>query len=203
MLGCKIIEDWIRRTRPSICTPRASNSSFSFAKAPSSVVQTGVKSAGCENRIVHFPLRNSWNLILPCVVCASKSGATEPILRRGCSAGMAMPRRKGVAAGRWMRSAGRAAERRAREAARGMIADILEVERGQLVGGVAQMFWISSRRQFRLVSGLDGNGVISTREERPGRCFILCAWLGQREVKSTLITLRVWVYLVSVVRLHS
>lgn len=111
-------------TRPSICTPRASNSSFNLAKAPSSVVQTGVKSAGWEKRMVHLPLRNSWNLILPCVVCASKSGATDPILRRGCSAGTVRPRRNGVTAGRWTRNAGRAAERRAREAARGMKADI-------------------------------------------------------------------------------
>ena len=34
--------------RPSTLTPRLSNSGFSLATAPSSVVQTGVKSLGCE-----------------------------------------------------------------------------------------------------------------------------------------------------------
>jgi hypothetical protein len=57
-------------TRPIICTPRASNSGFNFAKAPSSVVQTGVKSAGCENNTVHFPVMNLWKSRSPCVVFA-------------------------------------------------------------------------------------------------------------------------------------
>ena len=35
--------------RPSSFTPRLSNSGLSLATAPSSVVQTGVKSLGCEN----------------------------------------------------------------------------------------------------------------------------------------------------------
>jgi hypothetical protein len=63
------------RTRPIICTPRASNSGFSFAKAPSSVVQTGVKSAGCEKSMVHLLFRNLWKSRSPCVVFAWKLGA--------------------------------------------------------------------------------------------------------------------------------
>src|SRR5919204_5032402 len=65
--------------RPISLTPRLSNSGFSLASKPSSVVQTGVKSLGCENSIAQlFPIQ-SWNLILPSVVSASKSGATAPI----------------------------------------------------------------------------------------------------------------------------
>src|SRR6266702_2208358 len=64
---------------PISLTPRLSNSGFNFANAPSSVVQTGVKSFGCENNSAQeFPIQ-SWNLILPSVVSASKSGATAPI----------------------------------------------------------------------------------------------------------------------------
>ena len=65
--------------KPISLTPRLSNSGFSFASAPSSVVQTGVKSFGWENNSAQeFPIQ-SWNLILPSVVSASKSGATAPI----------------------------------------------------------------------------------------------------------------------------
>src|SRR5436189_63926 len=42
--------------RPSTFTLRLSNSGFSFATSPSSVVHTGVKSFGCEN---NTPLRES------------------------------------------------------------------------------------------------------------------------------------------------
>ena len=55
----------------------------------------------------------------------------DPSLSRGCSAGSANPRRNSGAAGRCTLSAGRAEERRAREAARGMKADILKVCMGQ------------------------------------------------------------------------
>ena len=41
--------------RPMTLTPRLSNSPFSRATAPSSVVQTGVKSLGCENSTAHEP----------------------------------------------------------------------------------------------------------------------------------------------------
>src|SRR3954453_3963924 len=66
---------------PISLTPRLSNSGFSFASAPSSVVQTGVKSFGCENKSAQLLPIQSWNLILPSVVSASKSGATAPIGR--------------------------------------------------------------------------------------------------------------------------
>src|SRR6202011_6322688 len=65
--------------RPISLTPRLSNSGFSLASAPSSAVQTGVKSLGCENSIAQLLPIQSWNLILPSVVWASKSGATVPI----------------------------------------------------------------------------------------------------------------------------
>src|SRR5580700_11942648 len=67
--------------RPISLTPRLSNSGFSLASAPSSVVQTGVKSLGCENSSAQLLPIQSWNLILPSVVSASKSGATAPIWR--------------------------------------------------------------------------------------------------------------------------
>src|SRR6202162_5965871 len=60
-------------------TPRLSNSGFNLTRAPSSVVQTGVKSFGCENRSAQLLPIQSWNLILPSVVSASKLGATAPI----------------------------------------------------------------------------------------------------------------------------
>src|SRR4030081_2180005 len=64
---------------PISLTPRLSNSGFSLASAPSSVVQTGVKSLGCENSIAQELPIQSWNLIGPSVVFASKSGAVSPI----------------------------------------------------------------------------------------------------------------------------
>src|SRR3954471_22067254 len=67
--------------RPISLTPRLSNSGFSLASAPSSVVQTGVKSLGCENSSAQLLPIQSWNLIFPSVVSASKSGATAPIWR--------------------------------------------------------------------------------------------------------------------------
>src|SRR6187549_1918058 len=65
--------------RPISLTPRLSNSGFSLASAPSSVVQTGVKSFGCENNSAQPLPIQSWNLILPSVVWASKSGAVAPM----------------------------------------------------------------------------------------------------------------------------
>src|SRR2546421_11676541 len=65
--------------RPMTFTFRRSNSGLIFAMYPSSVVQTGVKSFGCEKRIAHeFPIQ-SWKRILPSLVSASKSGAVSPI----------------------------------------------------------------------------------------------------------------------------
>src|SRR6266540_228241 len=66
--------------RPMTLVLRLANSGCSFARYPSSVVHTGVKSFGCENSTAHESPSQSWNLILPWVVSASKSGAFSPIL---------------------------------------------------------------------------------------------------------------------------
>src|SRR5919197_1554877 len=65
---------------PMIFTLRLSNSGLIFAMYPSSVVQTGVKSFGCENSTAHASPIQSWKRILPSVVSTSKSGAVSPIL---------------------------------------------------------------------------------------------------------------------------
>ena len=57
---------------------RFSNSAFVFATKPSSVVQTGVKSFGCDIRTHHLSPTHSWKLTLPSVVSAVKSGAMSP-----------------------------------------------------------------------------------------------------------------------------
>ncbi len=62
---------------PMIFAPRFANSSSSAAIEPSSVVHTGVKSLGCENRTAHPSPIQSWKWIVPCVVSAVKSGATS------------------------------------------------------------------------------------------------------------------------------
>src|SRR5574339_61393 len=67
--------------KPMIFTFRLSNSGFSLAMYPSSVVHTGVKSFGCENNTAQESPIHSWNLMRPCVVSASKSGAVSPIRR--------------------------------------------------------------------------------------------------------------------------
>src|SRR5262245_40381571 len=67
--------------RPMILTPRLSNSGLILAIYPSSVVQTGVKSLGCENSTAHLSPIQSWKRILPSVVSASKSGAVSLIAR--------------------------------------------------------------------------------------------------------------------------
>src|SRR5579864_6948455 len=60
---------------------RLANSGCNLAMAPSSVVQTGVKSLGWENKIAQpFPI-HSWKRMVPCVVSAVKSGAVS--LMRG------------------------------------------------------------------------------------------------------------------------
>src|SRR4051812_25696101 len=64
--------------RPMILVLRRSNSGFSLAMYPSSVVHTGVKSRGCEKSTAHESPIQSWNLIRPSVVSASKSGAVSP-----------------------------------------------------------------------------------------------------------------------------
>ena len=59
-------------------TFRLSNSGFSFATRPSSVVQTGVKSFGCEKSTAQLDPIHSWNLIGPLVESWVKSGAMLP-----------------------------------------------------------------------------------------------------------------------------
>lgn len=59
-------------------TSRLANSGSSLAKAPNSVVQTGVKSSGCENNTAHESPKYSWNEIGPLEVSAVKSGAVDP-----------------------------------------------------------------------------------------------------------------------------
>src|SRR6516165_6400328 len=60
---------------------RLSNSGLALENAPSSVVQTGVKSFGWEKRIPQLSPSHSWKLMLPSVVSAVKSGAVSPIAR--------------------------------------------------------------------------------------------------------------------------
>src|SRR2546428_4835226 len=64
--------------RPITLVFRFSKSGLSFATVPSSVVHTGVKSRGCENRTAQFLPFQSWKLIRPSVVSALKSGASSP-----------------------------------------------------------------------------------------------------------------------------
>src|SRR5437763_12308474 len=61
-------------------TLRRSNSGLRRAASPSSVVQTGVKSFGCEKRTPQLSPSHSWKLIVPSVVSAVKSGAVSPNL---------------------------------------------------------------------------------------------------------------------------
>src|SRR5262249_51639089 len=63
---------------PMILTPRLSNSGLILAMYPSSVVQTGVKSLGCEKRTAQPLPIHSWKRIGPSVGWASKSGASSP-----------------------------------------------------------------------------------------------------------------------------
>ncbi len=65
-------------------TLRLSNASLSVAVRPSSVVQTGVKSAGWLKRTAQEPAFQSWKWIVPSVVSAVKSGRCRP---DGCSYG--------------------------------------------------------------------------------------------------------------------
>src|SRR5579862_5896920 len=67
---------------PITLTFLRSNSGLIFAMYPSSVVQTGVKSFGCENSTAHESPIQSWKLIGPSELSASKSGAISP----SCSA---------------------------------------------------------------------------------------------------------------------
>ncbi len=68
--------------RPMTLTPRLSNSGLSLATVPSSVVQTGVKSLGCEKRTAQESPFHSRKLRVPSVVSAVKSGAVVAQLER-------------------------------------------------------------------------------------------------------------------------
>src|SRR5438270_276635 len=65
--------------RPMIFVLRLSNSGLMRAMYPSSVVQTGVKSLGCEKRTAHWLPIHWWKSIGPSVVWAVKLGASSPI----------------------------------------------------------------------------------------------------------------------------
>src|SRR5262245_27606771 len=80
---------------PMILQLRLSNSGFRPAMYPSSVVQTGVKSFGWENRMAHPLPIQSWKLIFPWVVSAVKLGASllmrNAMLHSSVSAGCLPP----------------------------------------------------------------------------------------------------------------
>src|SRR5471032_1242422 len=59
-------------------TLRLSNSGLSLAVRPSSVVQTGVKSAGCENSTTQELPAHSWKWMVPMEESCVKSGAVSP-----------------------------------------------------------------------------------------------------------------------------
>src|SRR5216684_8924891 len=65
--------------RPITLVLRLSNSGLMRAMYPSSVVHTGVKSLGWENRTAHWLPIHWWKSIGPWVVCAVKLGASSPI----------------------------------------------------------------------------------------------------------------------------
>src|SRR5688500_550861 len=65
--------------RPMILAFLLSNSAFIFAMVPSSVVQTGVKSLGWENRTAHPSPIHWWKSMRPSVVSAWKLGAVSPM----------------------------------------------------------------------------------------------------------------------------
>src|SRR3954447_18049443 len=69
--------------KPISLTPRLSNSGFSFASAPSSVVQTGVKSFGCENSSAQLLPVESWSSVVPYVIWPWESGVVAAIGRTG------------------------------------------------------------------------------------------------------------------------
>src|SRR3954469_14839958 len=64
--------------RPITLTLRLANSGLSRATSPSSVVQTGVKSFGCENSTAQPAPSQSWKRIGPSVESCVKSGAASP-----------------------------------------------------------------------------------------------------------------------------
>merc|ERR1719476_381921 len=77
-------DSFVLHERPIILAPIFSNAALDAWHAPSSVVQTGVKSFGCEKRMVQGlpgrPLRKECNEESPFVVFIWKSGMLAPIL---------------------------------------------------------------------------------------------------------------------------
>jgi hypothetical protein len=151
-------------------------------------VQTGVKSAGCENSIVHLLSKNLWksylksayfrnlfvgvphhvsmsslrlevrryaqsvSFILLFLIFLKHDIPMDPSLSRGCSAGSASPRRNSGAAGRCTLRAGRAEERRAREAARGKNEAIVKfAECNQVPEVFSEALVLCLRRRCKLV----------------------------------------------------
>src|SRR3989475_5106156 len=119
--------------RPIAATFRLSNSGFRRATEPSSVVQTGVKSRGCEKRMAQRSPIHSWNRIGPSVVSAMKSGAASPSLSDMSSSVMRWcpPSARGAAL-----AAGRNADDVIREARRGVEAQHRRGVRDEVGRGV-------------------------------------------------------------------
>src|ERR1700741_2332705 len=69
---------------PIILQLRFAKSGSSPAMYPSSVVHTGVKSLGCENKMAQPLPIHSWKLIVPCEVSAVKLGASSFIRNMNC-----------------------------------------------------------------------------------------------------------------------
>src|SRR4051795_10285468 len=86
--------------RPMTFVLRLSNSGLSIAIRPSSVVQIGVKSFGCENSTAQESPIQSWNLIFPSVVSAVKSGASSPSCSAMCNTSLCCVRADGQARSR-------------------------------------------------------------------------------------------------------
>src|SRR3954449_10536465 len=70
---------------PITATFLAARASLFFANSMNSVVHTGVKSAGCEKRMIHLSFCQVDRRIGPWVVLASKSGAGPLSSMRGGS----------------------------------------------------------------------------------------------------------------------
>ena len=77
---------------PSTFTSRRSNSPLIRATSPSSLVQTGVKSFGCENNTPQLVPSHSWKRTVPSVVSAVKSGASSPSCSVRAAVVVSMPR---------------------------------------------------------------------------------------------------------------
>jgi hypothetical protein len=72
-----VLADRINREADDLDVP-APEFGLDLARYPSSVVQTGVKSLGCDKSTAQESPIQWWKAILPWVVSASKSGAMSP-----------------------------------------------------------------------------------------------------------------------------